>query len=121
MSLKKDLINSLNNIKSWEKALRSNVLCSLYNVVLCNNETAELNIRSVHDEDGNEMNITKVFINKEDDSKLYIEYYYLDGGDKITDLITEEVTDFPTLTMISILRMWSKSLEASKVPQYLRN
>ena len=70
MSLVNDLANSLNRVKDLQKDFRSNILCSLYNVVLFNNEQSELDIRFVYDEDRNEMNVTKIYINKEDDSKL---------------------------------------------------
>jgi hypothetical protein len=110
MSLTNDLAKSLNRVKEWQKGFRSNILCSLYNVVMFNNEQSELDIRFVYDEDRNEMNIVKIFINKDNDSKLYINYYYLKDGHKVTDLITEAVTDFPTSTMVEILFMWNKSV-----------
>ena len=110
MSLVNDLAKSLNRVKDLQKDFRSNILCSLYNVVLFNNEQSDLDIRFVYDEDRNEMNVTKIYINKEDDSKLYIDYYYLEDGKKISNLISEAVTDFPTSTMIEILFMWNKFL-----------
>ena len=110
MSLVNDLAQSLNQVKYLEKNYRSDILCSLYNVVLFNNEQSDLDINFVYDEDRNEMNVKKIFINKEDDSKLYIDYYYLENGKKVSDLITEAVTDFPTSTMIEIMFMWNKSL-----------
>lgn len=110
MSLVNDLAQSLNRVKDLQKGFRSDILCSLYNVVMFNNEQSDLDIRFVYDEDRNEMNVKKIFINKDDESKLYIDYYYLEDGKKISDLITEAVTDFPTSTMIDIMFMWNKSI-----------
>lgn len=110
MNLQADIKNAINLVDMWEKNFRSDVHCALYNLILFHG-TSEMNLSSVYDEDGNEMNVVKIFINEKDETKLYIEYYYIELGKRMSDIISEAITDFPTSTMVNILRKWYKSLK----------
>ena len=98
------------HVTMWEQNLRSNVNCSLFNLVTDCNDSVELDIRFVYDEDFNEMNVRRIFINKKDEYKIYIEYYYLENGEKVSELITESILDFPTSTVTKIISMWRSNL-----------
>lgn len=111
--MQKEVSRAVNLVKVWSDNYRSQIHCAIYNLLLFN-ESETLNIRYVYDEDKNEMKVVRIFINKEDCDKLCIEYYYIEDGKEVTDLITEPITDFPTSTMIEIIYQWDRYLSKAK-------
>ena len=111
--MKTEVNRVLNLIKVWDNNYRKDVHCALYVLVDSIKET-NLNLRYIYDEDKNEMKVVRIFINNEDEGKLCIDYYYIENGKEVTDLITEPITDFPTSTMVEIICQWNKSLDKAQ-------
>ena len=107
--MKTEVNRVLNLMKKYDNDYRKDMHCALYVLVDSIKET-NLNLRYIYDEDKNEMKVVRIFINYEDECKLCIDYYYIENGKEVTDLITEPITDFPTSTMFEIVSQWNKHL-----------